>query len=273
MSNGNELISSQVVATQVVPTQVESRPGGIDQPPVVSPEIQAEIDRLAKVRADAEKAAKEAEDKAIYWRKEKAAARAEYFRKGEERPPEPTPTVALAPKREDFDDYDVYVDALVEFRTNAQLAKWQKSETEKGQQTEIQRKLETLHVKLDEGYRKYPDFEEVAKDPSVPITPLIRDILAEVDHPEDVAYYLGRNRAEAIKIARMTPFAAHKEILRIEAEVAKSPPSPGSPNPISGAPPPIKPLGSGDSLPQRDISKMTQKEYEAFAKERGMRRF
>jgi hypothetical protein len=271
MSNGNELISTEVVATQVVPTQVEAK--GVDQPPVVSPEIQIEIDRLAKVRVDAEKAAKEAEEKAIYWRKENAAARAEYFRKGEERPPEPAPTVELAPKKEDFDDYDTYIDALVEFRTNAQLAKWQKSETEKGQQTEIQRKIETLHTKLDEGYKKYPDFEEVAKDPSVPITPLIRDILAEVDHPDDVAYYLGRNRAEAIKIARMTPFAAHKEILRIEAEVAKSITSPSLPNPISGAPPPIKPLGSGDSLPQRDISKMNQKEYEAYAKERGMRRF
>ena len=266
MSNGNELISSEVVATQV---EVK----GVDQSPVVSPEIQAEINRLAVVKADAEKAAKEAEDKAIYWRKEKAAARAEYFRKGEERPPEPTPSVELAPKKEDFDDYDAYVDALVEYRTTAKLAKWQKSETEKEQQTEFQHKLETLYTKLDEGYRKYPDFEEVAKDPSVPITPLIRDILAEVDHPEDVAYYLGRNRAEAIKIARMTPFAAHKEILRIEAEVAKSPPSQGSPNPISGAPPPIKPLGSFETKTRDLQDARDQKEYEQIAKDKGMRQF
>jgi hypothetical protein len=273
----DELISSQPVATQIVSTQVEAGKKGVDESPVVSPEIQAEIDRLAKVKADHEKAAKEAEEKAIYWRKEKAAARADYFRRGErveEPPPEKKEeiTVGTPPKREDFEDYDAYVDALVDYRTEVKLAKWQKSEAEKQGKTEYQQKIEGLLTKIDEGYKKYPDFEEVAKDPTVPITPLIRDILAEVDHPEDVAYYLGKNRAEAIKISRMTPFAAHKEILKIEAEVAKASPSPSTTK-VTNAPSPIKPLGSGDSLPNKDISKMTQKEYEEWRKSQGARNF
>ncbi len=262
----------ELIVTGTVVTPPEGR---VDETPQVSPEIQAEIDRLQARKDELEKTTKEAEEKAIYWRKQKAEARADFFKRGEEKPPEtkePDLGVGPAPKKEDFDDYDAYVDAIVDYRTNVKMAKWQKDEIEKGQQTEYQRKIEGLQAKLEEGYKKYPDFEEVAKDPTVPITPLIRDILTEIEHPEDVAYYLGKNRTEAIKISRMTPFAATREIVRIEAEVAKSPPSPGQSKIISGAPPPLKPVGSSDTV-TKDPNKMNQKEYEIWAKEKGMRQF
>ena len=73
----------------------------------------------------------------------------------------------------------------------------------------------------------------------------------------------------------MTPFAAHKEILRIEAEAVKARPNPSN-NPTikseTGAPPPIKPGGSHEVI-GKDPNKMTQKEYEAWTKEKGMRQF
>jgi len=176
------------------------------------------------------------------------------------------------PKKEDFDDYDKYVEAVVEHRTNAKLAKWRKDEEEKSTQTEYQKKISDLYLRLNRGYEKYPDFEEVAKDQSVPITMVVRDILAESEIPEDVAYYLGKNRTEAIKIARMTPFAAAKEIGRIEMELKKNPVTPTQPK-IPGAPPPIKPVGSSENVVSKDPAKMTQAEWEEEAKRRGMRRF
>jgi hypothetical protein len=266
----DELIVTQVVATEVKPPEVK-----VDEAPQVTPELQAEMDRLQKKKEEFEEVAKQAEEKAIYWRKQKAEARADFFKRGEEKPPEvkePDLGIGPAPRKEDFEDYDAYVEALVEHRTNAKLAKWQRDETEKEQQGEYKRKIESLHTRLEEGYRKYPDFEEVARDPTVPITPLIRDILAETEHPEDVAYYLGKNRTEAIKISRMTPFAATREIAKIEAEVAKSPPSPNQPKIISGAPPPLKPVGSSDTV-TKDVRNMNQQEFEAYAKEKGWRQF
>jgi hypothetical protein len=267
----------ELIGTQVVPTEVEPKEK-VDEQPVVSPELQAEIDRLENRKLELEKVAREAEEKAIYWRKQKAEARADFFKKGEEKPPEKEKVdleIGPAPKKEDFDDYDSYVAAIADYRAEIKKAEWLRDETTKNQQAEYQKKIENLYTKLEVGYTKYADFEEVAKDITVPITPLIRDILAESEHPEDVAYYLGKNRAEAIKLSRMTPFAAAREIARIEAEVAKAPPSPNQPNQpkkISDATPPIKPLGSSDTV-TKDPNKMTQKEYETWAKERGMRHF
>ena len=265
----DELIQTAIVATQVVVTE-----GKVDESPNVSPEIQAEIDRLGKVKADAEKEAKDAEEKALYWRNEKRRERNEYFRgEGRVEPPAPAivqPVEAQPPKREDFEDYDKYVEALVEHRTEAKVAKWRKDESEKQGKTEYQQKIDALQEKLSGAYTTYPDFDEVVRDPSVPITMVMRDILTELEHPVEVAYYLGKNRVEAIQIGRMTPFKAHKEMMRIEAEAIKAKPIVKV---VSGAPAPIKPVGSGDSLPQKDISKMSQKEYEAYAKEKGMRQF
>lgn len=264
----NQEVATQVEAA-IVPEKV------VDESPKVSPEIQAELDRLEAKRLELEKVAKEAEEKAIYWRKQKAEARAEFFKgdKGREEPPRPKetpPDIGPVPRKEDFDDYDKYMEAVVDYRTQTKIAQWKKSEEEKGQQTEFQKKIEGLYDKLNRGYEKYPDFEEIARDPSVPITPVVRDILAESETPEDIAYYLGKNRTEAIRLSRMTPFAAAKEIGRIEMEIKKNQPT-NEVN-VTKSPPPIKPLGSGETT-AKDPEKMTQKEYEDWARSRGMKPF
>lgn len=282
---GTDVIVTGIVTTQVVASGVVP-PAHVDEPPQLTPEIQAEVDRLAGIKAkqlkreEFDEETKKAEEKATYWRKEKAKARTDFFT-GERReapPPRvevaPSETVLTPPKREDFEDYDAYVEAVADHRADVKIAKWVADEAKKSGQTETEKRINDLSTKIDEGYILYPDFEDVAKDPTVPITMLVRDILAEIDHPADVAYYLGKNRTEAIKIAHMTPFRAHAEILRIEAEAVRARPNP-SVNPhkvVSGAPPPIKPGGSHEVI-GKDPNKMTQKEYEAWTKEKGMRQF
>jgi hypothetical protein len=265
-------LTQQVVATQVT----APKPEEINETPQLSPEVQAEIERLKKVKEDAEKAAKEAEEKAIYWRKQKAEARAEYF-KGDRKPPEgppvvnePLPQAGKPPAPGDFDDYNKYVEAVVDYRADLKLAQWRQEEESKKSQTQYQDKLKDLYERLDKGYEKYPDFEEVARDPSVPITAIVRDILAESERPEDVAYYLGKNRTEAIKLSRMTPIAAAKEIARIEMEISKT--NPSAVNKITNAPPPIKPVGSSEVV-NKPPDKMTQKEFEQWRLSQGAKRF
>ena len=239
--------------------------------------LAAEIDRLQKVREQREKEAKEAEEKAIYWRKQKAESRADYFKgRDEPKPPEPVQPAQLTPppRKEDFDDYDKYVEALTEHKTNVKIAQWRQEEESKRSQTSYQEKIQQLTAKLDEGYQAYPDFEEVVRDPSLPITAVIRDILAESEHPADVAYYLGKNRAEAIKVARMTPISAAKEIARIEDKIMAdkgNKPNPDIPK-LPSAPPPIKPIGSSNTV-GTPLEKMTQKEFEEEMVRRTGRRF
>lgn len=267
----DELIVTQVVATQ----EAVVKPEEVNVSPKVSPELQAEITRLEAKKAELEKTAKEAEEKAIYWRKQKAESRAEYFKgdRREEKPPAPEvqPEVGIPPKKEDFDDYDKYVEALADYRADVKLAKWQRDETNRKTQADIQIRTKGM---IDAGFQKYPDFEDVARDPSVPITVQLVDVMTQVcEHPEDIAYYLGKNRMEAIRLSRMDPIAVAKEIIRIEMEIAKNPPI-NNPNPnqniISNAPPPIKPVGASESI-NKPVEQMTQREYEAWAKQRGMK--
>ena len=255
------------------PPKVETE-GHIDQPPEVKA-LQAEIERLEKIR-------KEKEEQAIKWRKEARESRAEFFKhRGEEpKPPSgPSPeelTIGKEPQQTDFDDYQKYLDAKIDFEVKKAKINWDRDQERKQSEKAYQTKMQTLHERMDEGYKKYSDFEDVALNPTVPISPMIVEILSESENPADVAYYLGHNRAEAIKISRMTPIAAAREIAKIEVEIAKAveqqPPGARKPSNISNAPPPIKPIGSGKSF-EKDLEKMNQKEYEEEMARRTGRRF
>lgn len=233
--------------------------------------MQAEIDRLAEVK-------RKAEEDARYWRKEKARARADYFKGGDAGDGTPAPqkqpvNVGAAPRQEDFDDYDKYNEAKIAYEVKKAKAEWDRDAAERSQNEEYQAKMQGLQEKISEGFGKYDDFEEVAFDQTIPITPVITEILAESEMPADVAYYLGKNRAEAVKISRMTPTGAARAIARIELEIGKTPPSTTPPaKKTSGAPAPIKPVGSGNRV-TKNPDDMTQAEFEQMRKEQGAKPF
>lgn len=116
---------------------------------------------------------------------------------------------------------------------------------------------------LVEARMKYADFDAVALAPDVPITEGIADIIRGSDAAADLAYYLGKNRAEAMRIAQMTPMSAARELGRIEASLAAP-----KPRTESKAPPPITPgkaSGSGAKSPD----KMSAEEYRAWRESGG----
>ena len=232
--------------------------------------MQAEIAALEEKR-------KKAEQDAIYWRRQKAEARKDYF-KQPETPPAQAQTAEQTnlkrPAQEDFDDYNDYVDALTDYKTDVKLEQWRREEAAKAQDATVQERDAKLQQGINKGYEKYDDFEDVAMDPAVPITPMVTEILAESDNPADIAYYLGKNRPEAVKISRMTPIAAAREIAKIEAKLSAEPP-PG-PTPIkktTAAPPPINPVGSSSGAPGKDPNDMSQNEFEEWRNAQGARRF
>ena len=232
--------------------------------------MQAEIDAL-KAKRD------KAEQDAIYWRRQKAEARKDYFTQPETPPAQATPAEQPDTQRPDpsqFDDYDKYVDALTDYKTDQKLAQWKREEAQKSQDASVQEKDAKLRQNIDKGYEKYEDFEDVAMDPGVPITPMIADILSESEIPADVAYYLGKNRPEAVKISRMTPIAAAREIAKIEVKLSAEPPPETPPNKqTTTAPAPINPISSGSATPGKPLEDMSMKEYEAEMERRGARRF
>lgn len=268
-----EVVASIPPVSTEIPPVASGQPGAgvIDQPPDPAA-LKAEIERLEAVK-------KKAQEDAAHWRQEKARARAEYFKptREDEKPPTPPAVdlgIGLPPSQDDFNDYDKFNDAKIAYEIKKARATWEREEAIKQADTQRQQRVSGLQERINQGFEKYPDFEEVALDQTVPITPLIMEVLAETESPADIAYYLGKNRAEAIKIARMTPMAVARAIARIELEIKNAGPAPLIPKPnISGAPAPIRPVGSGNPVLEKDPNKMSQKEYEAWMNGRGAKRF
>lgn len=257
-----------------VETQTEEAPRQIDEAPDPA-SVQAEIERLKRQR-------EEAEEKAIFWRKKKAQARADFFRGSEggqqPQPQQPAPVnVGPEPQPADFDDYNEYVKSLTDHRVKMARASWEAEEREREAQTAKRQRAETLQQKMQEGFSKYNDFETVAFDPTAAhITPMIVDILADCENAADVAYHLAKDRVEGVRISRMTPGQAAMAIARLDAGFSnpqRPPAQAASTKKHSSAPPPIKPVGSGPAGPTKDPEKMTQKEYEQWRISQGARRF
>ena len=267
------IVASQPIEMRQTGMRTDIPPGTVDYAPDPAA-MQAEVDRLKKVK-------EKAEEDARYWRKQKAEARADYFKSRGEGPPPPQAQVVEdlgigpEPKQDDFDDYQKYLDSKIKYEVNKAKATWDKDQAKKEADNAQNERMGNLRLKIDKGYEKYEDFEEVAMDRTVPITPMIMDILAETENPHDVAYYLGKNRIEAIQISKMTPIQAVKAINKIEVEIAKAGLNPPSgTKKVTNAPPPIRPVGSSQTL-EKDPEKFTsQKEYEEWARQNPkLRRF
>lgn len=258
------------------PQATEPAAQPVDNPPDPA-SLDPEVKRLQEVR---DKARKDAE----YWRKEKTQARADYFKSRQPFVPQAAPPTASEPqppKQEDFDDYNKYQSAhskflsdLVDYRTNQKIQVWEQTQAQKVAESNYQQRLSTLQEKINVGFEKYPDFEDVAMADTVPINQVVMDVLAETDHPEDIAYYLGKNRSEAIQISRMNPLAAARAISRIEMQIKQTPPDNGvnRMRNVTNAPPPIRPVGSSNTV-QKDLEKMSQREFEAEMVRRTGKRF
>jgi len=162
------------------------------------------------------------------------------------------------PKLEDFADIESYAKAYAE---HEKKVAFQEIGARHQQQTAAQQR-QALVAGWEEKAAASPheDFDEVVGDLK-PTSPGLAAIM-EADNGAEIAYYLGKNPAEAQKIAALSPIAQIRAIGRLEAKLAAEP---VAPSPTSKAPAPITPLtgtGSGSG------GKPDPKNYEAWAKAR-----
>ncbi len=188
--------------------------------------------------------------------------------------PAAAPEIGVLPKQEDFEDYEKFNEALIDFKVKQARTGWDAEAAQKAAQGDANARQETLYAKLDEGTGRFDDFTEVVFDQTaVQITPMIVDLLADCEDPAGVAYYLAKNRVEGVKISRMIPTQAARAMLQIEQSLAANP----NPDPLkpetkkhSTAPDPIKPVGSTNKV-TKDQENMTQAEYNASREAEGAR--
>lgn len=166
-----------------------------------------------------------------------------------------------APKYEDYDSEEAYIDALTDYKVQARLQqaesereRRERERQERQQQEETQKALQT---KLSEGAQKYDDFEDVVYDDSVPINQHMVEALADSDYAADIAYHLGSNPQEAQRIAQMSPTKAAREIGRLENRFAR----PQQQSQQTKAPEPPKRIRGGGDTTKKDPEKMTVDEW------------
>ena len=163
----------------------------------------------------------------------------------------------VVPPIEQFETVDAYADALALKKAEQLLVE----RDNKKQQSDI---LEAYHEKEEDARSKYDDFEQVAYNPSIRITPMMAEAIQSSEAGPDVAYYLGANPKEAERISRLSPISQAKEIGKLEAKLVSDPPVKRT----SSAPAPISPVtakSSGspayDTTDPRSMKTMTTTEW------------
>lgn len=217
-----DLDTSQAKAEETVASEVpESAPAQVDTPE--TPEAQQEA-----LQEEHRKSVQRRID-SITREKYEARAEAKMLRQQlealqrEVKPQQAKPHDDQAPKPDQFERYEDYLEARAEFRAEFRadqkvrelLREYQQRTELDTYQTRIAQRWSEQQAKARESL---PDFDDVvASAQDIPIPQAIAQAIVESERGAEIAYYLARNRNEAERITRLNPTQAAIAIGRIEA--------------------------------------------------------
>jgi hypothetical protein len=198
------------------------------------------------------------EEYATYWRNKALESIQQAQPKAAE--PEETP----APKLEDFDTTEQWAAAFqkwteerVERKAEAVAHRIARQRQEELQRASIQAEWQERLAKFSE---QHPDAQAVIANPTLPITKTMSEVITASENGPALAYHLGKNPAEAARIARMSPTQQAAALGRLEAKLASAPaPQPRKPR-VSRAPAPPAPI-DGAGTPSVDLENCSLSEF------------
>lgn len=138
------------------------------------------------------------------------------------------------------------------------LASYRQTDAANRQQAEVAQIAEAFAGRETEAVTRYSDYEAVAHNPDLRITPAMATAIQLSDKGPDVAYFLGKNPAEAARIAGLNPIAQAAAIGRLEAKfqtVVKKK--------TTSAPDPVRSVGNKGAAVKAP-EKMSTEEYRAW---------
>lgn len=183
-------------------------------------------------------------------------------------PPDPA---NVRPDRAKFDDPAKYDEALIAWsskmaadkaKAEAEVDFKKKSEAdqqkakEEAAKAEVDRTAKAWAERTTEFAKTNPDFEEVAKNEAVQITPTMGMAILHSEKGPDLAYHLGKNPELAAKIAAL-PAAQQLMQLGVLEHSLSQPPK------TTTAPDPITPIKGGNTPAPKAPSEMSMDEYAA----------
>ena len=226
-------------------------PGDDEQAKPKNKGVGKRIDELTKARYDAER-------ERDYWREQ--AMR----QQGTEPDKQPATTERQASSDDDEPTLESCDFDQAEFVRR--WYSWRRQQDEKVAEQESRRRA---FEEREAAFRaEHPDYDAVIRDPSLPFSQAVAEVISLADNPPAVIYHLAQNREELAAIAQMNSAQMGRAIGRIEAKLS-TPPTPAvetvrqpEPKTVTKAPPPVTTL-SGAPAVKKAPDEMSMAEYEA----------
>lgn len=149
------------------------------------------------------------------------------------KPPEPQPR----PRWDQFQDPADYDKAVEEWAraegAREAAVKAAEDRTKAEQRSHAEAVVKSWNERMEAFEADHPDFREVIGASDLRVSQAMTVAIANVENGPAVAYHLGKDKAEAARIAAMDPMRAAVEIGRLAADLAKPAQSPARrlPNP------------------------------------------
>lgn len=155
------------------------------------------------------------------------------------------------PKLEDFNyDEAAYQAALFQHvKDEAARAAREEFRQERAREQE-QTKKQTFKQREAEFAKTNPDYFTLTREPSLPLTKAIVELVAESENGPELFLHLAKNREITERLAGLSPVAAAREIGRLEAKLEKPAPAPAPKPAVSKAPPPPPKIEGTDPTPR-----------------------
>lgn len=177
------------------------------------------------------------------WQREEARRIAEAVAQAAPRQPEPQPAQNARPAPENFSTTDEYIDAVADWKYDQRRAQ-ERQEQEQRSRQEYAGNIDSRYSEaIESAEDKYNDFHDAFRTLSTLPIPNhvalgLKEAIAHSDRGADLIYFLGKNTDETLRIAKLSPIAAAREIGKLEAKLAAAPPAVKP----SVAPAPIEPV-------------------------------
>lgn len=172
------------------------------------------------------------------------------------------------PPADQFESPEAYAEALALRKAQELVAK---RETDR----EVAKLAEAFFEREEVARSKYDDYDQVALGQGHPVTLEMAETIRASDIGPDIAYWLGANPKESVRISKLTPLMQAREIGKIEATLAAAPPVKKTTN----APTPITPVTARsvgtpayDTTDTRSIKTMTTSEWIAADRARQVKK-
>lgn len=195
------------------------------------------IDELTRLRRDAER-------ERDHWREMAMRQQAAPVQEVET-PQAPSTPKTLADFGYDEGQYQAYL--LTEVSRAATEAARKELQAEQARREQEQRK--TAFSSRESTFAKTnPDYMEVTRDPSVPITARMAEVIADSEDGPALAYHLAKNVEIADAISRLPDLAQARELGRLEAQLAfERKQADEARKRVSAAPPPTPSIAAMDA--------------------------